>query len=137
MEQNVHIAIKSGLSVIEKCLRDILQATKTDSESKNWLLKQRHSDINEAVASKLTVKAEEMLKEIQELQRMFEIGKDDESTRWHIISDLAQIWTILSDLSPDKLRGYGQMKPEESKLLTMHLDKMNAMREDMERMLSA
>ena len=136
MEQNVHIAIKSGLSVIEKCLRDILQATKTDSESKNWLLKQRHSDINEAVASKLTVKAEEMLKEIQELQRMFEIGKDDGSTRWHIISDLAQIWTILSDLSPDKLRGYGQMKPEESKLLTMHLDKMNAMRENMERMLS-
>src|SRR5208282_6795562 len=97
MEQNVHIAIKSGLSVIEKCLRDILQATKTDSESKNWLLKQRHSDINEAVASKLTVKAEEMLKEIQELQRMFEIGKDDESARWHIIGNLAEIWTILSD----------------------------------------
>ncbi|MGP8071503.1 MAG: hypothetical protein ACLP5V_16650 [Candidatus Bathyarchaeia archaeon] len=136
MEQSVHIAIKSGLSVIEKCLRDILQATKTDSESKNWLLKRRHSDINEAVASKLTVRAEEMLKEIQELQRMFEISKDDESTRWHIISDLAQIWTCLSDLSPDKLRGYGQMKPEEGELLTMHLDKMNAMREYMERMLS-
>jgi len=136
MEQNVHIAIKSGLSVIEKCLRDILQEAKPDSKSKDWLLKIRHADISEDVASKVTVKAEEMLKEIQELQRMFEIGKDGESTRWHIISDLAQIWTILSDLSPDKLRGYGQMKPEESKLLTMHLDKMNAMRENMERMLS-
>jgi hypothetical protein len=135
MEQSVHIAIKSGLSVIEKCLRDILQEVKPDS-SKDWLLKVRHSDISEDIASKLAVKAEEMLKEIQGLQRRFDIGKDDESTRWHIISDLAQIWTILSDLSPDKLRGYGQMKLEEGELLTMHLDKMNAMREDMERMLS-
>ena len=137
MEQSVHIAIKSGLSVIEKCLRDILQATKTRSESKNWLFKRRHYDLSEDVASELTVKAEEMLKEIQELQRMFEIGRDDESARWHIISDLAQIWTMLSDLSPDKLRGYGQMRPEDGKVLTMHVDRMNAIRKDMEKVLSA
>jgi hypothetical protein len=135
MEQSVHIAIKSGLSVIEKCLRDILQATKTRSESKNWLFKRRHYDLSEDVASELTVKAEEMLKEIQELQRMFEIGRDDESARWHIISDLAQIWTMLSDLSPDKLRGYGQMRPEDGKVLTMHVDRMNAIRKDMEKVL--
>ncbi|MGP8070386.1 MAG: hypothetical protein ACLP5V_10900 [Candidatus Bathyarchaeia archaeon] len=137
MEKSVHIAIKSGLSVIEKCLRDILQATKTRSESKNWLFKHRHYDLSEDVASELTVKAEEMLKEIQELQRMFEIGRDDESARWHIISNLDQIWTMLSDLSPDKLRGYGQMRPEDGKLLTMHVDRMNAIRKDMEKLLSA
>ncbi len=78
-----------------------------------------------------------MLKEIQELQRMFEIGRDDESARWHIISNLDQIWTMLSDLSPDKLRGYGQMRPEDGKLLTMHVDRMNAIRKDMEKLLSA
>jgi hypothetical protein len=125
MEQNVLTAIKSGLFVIEKCLRDILQETKPHSEAKKWLLKVRNSDISDDVGSKLTVKAEEMLKEIQELQRMFDIGKDEESVRWHAISNLGQIWTILSDLSPDKLRGYGQMKPEEGKLLAMHLNKMN------------
>jgi hypothetical protein len=137
MEQSVHVAIKSGLSVIEKCLRDILQTTKTRSESKNWLFKRRHYDLSEDVASELTVKAEEMLKEIQELQRMFDIGRDDESARWHIISNLDQIWTMLSDLSPDKLRGYGQMRPEDGKLLTMHVDRMNALRKDMEKLLSA
>jgi hypothetical protein len=137
MEQSVLIAIRSGLFMIEKCLRDILQDTKTDSESKNWLLKARHSDISGHAANQLTVKAEEMLKEIQELQRMFEMEKHDESTRWHIISDLSQIWTILSDLSPDRLRGYGQMQPQEGKLLTIHVDRMNAIRKEMERMLSA
>jgi len=137
MEQSVQIAIKSGLSVIEKCLRDILQTTKTRSESKNWLFKRRHYDISEDVASELTVEAEEMLKEIQELQRMFVMGRDDESARWHIIGNLAEIWTMLSDLSPDKLRGYGQMRPEDGKLLTIHVDRMIAIRKDMEKVLSA
>jgi hypothetical protein len=71
MEQNVLIAIKSGLFVIEKCLRDILQDTKIDSESKNWLLKVQRSDINQDEASQLTVKAEAVLREIRELQKMF------------------------------------------------------------------
>ena len=96
----------------------------------------RHSDISDDVATKLAVKAEEMLKEIQELQRIFDIRRDEESARWHTIRNLGEIWTILNDLSPDRLRGYGQMKTEESKLLTVYLRKMNAMRDDMERMLS-
>lgn len=135
MEQSVLIAIKSGLFVIEKCLRDILQNTKTGSESRNWVLRSRHSDISEGVASQLTVKAEEMLVEIQELQRIFEIAKDDESVRWHVISYLNQIWTILSDLSPDRLQGYGQMQSEEGKMLTIHVDRMNEIRKDMEKLL--
>jgi len=136
MEQSVLIAIKSALSVIEKCLRDILQEIKTDSKSRSWLFKVRRSDISEEAASQLTVKAEEMLREIQELQRKFRIGKDDESIRWHVISDLSQIWTILSDLTPDGLQGYGQMPSEEGKLLTIHVDKMTTIRKDMERLLS-
>jgi len=136
MEQNVLIAIKSGLFVIEKCLRDILQDTKIDSESKNWLLKVQRSDINQDEASRLTAKAEAVLREIRELQKMFEIGKDDESARWHVISNLGQVWTILSDLSPDKLQGYGQMQPEEGRFLTIHVDRMNSIREDMEKLLS-
>jgi hypothetical protein len=136
MEQSVLIAIKSGLSLIEKCLRDILQETKPSSDSKNWLLRVRRSDLSNAAASKLTVKAEEMLKEIQELQRMFEIGKDTESTRWRVVSDLNQIWSTLTELSLDRLREYGQMQPEESKLLTAHVERMNAVRKEMEQVLS-
>ena len=133
MEQNVLIAIKSGLFVIEKGLRDILHDANTGSKSR--LLRSQHSDISEDVASPLTIKAEEMLVEIQELQRIFEIAKDDESVRWHVISYLNQIWTILSDLSPDRLQGYGQMEPEEGKLLTIHVDRMNEIRKDVENLL--
>ena len=135
MEQSVLIAIKSGLSLIEKCLRDILQETRPASDSKNWLLRVRHSDLSGPAANKLAVKAEEMLKEIQELQRIFHIGKDTESTRWHVVSDLNQIWSTLSELSLDRLRGYGQMQPEESKLLTTHVERMNAVRKEMEQVL--
>lgn len=136
MEQSVLIAIKGGLFVIEKCLRDILEETKNESKSGKWLLKVRHSDVSAHAAAQLTVKAEEMLKEIQELQNTFNIGKDTESARGRIISDLTQIWTILSELSPRKLLGYGRIQPEEDNFLEARLNRMNAIREDMEKILS-
>ena len=129
-------AIQSGLFVIEKCLRDILQETRSRSESKNWLLRTRYSDINDDVANRLIVEAEEMLREIQELQKTFNMGKNPESIRWHLITSLNQIWTILSDLTPDRLLGFGQMKAEESKLLTTHVGRMHEIAENMQRMLS-
>ena len=136
MEESVHRAIQSGLFIIEKCLRDILQETRSRSESKTWLLRVRHSDINEDVATRLITEVEGMLKEIQELQKIFNIGKNPESIRWRIITNLNQIWTILSDLTPDRLLGYGQMEAEESKLLTTHVSRMHELAENMQRMLS-
>jgi hypothetical protein len=136
MEQSVLIAIKSGLSIIEACLRDILRQTKADSDSRNGLLKVRTSDLDEYSANELAGNAQKMLTEIQELQRKFEIGTDTESARWRIVNDLNQIWSTLSELTEDRLRGYGQMQPEESKLLAKHVDRMEAVREDMERIAS-
>jgi hypothetical protein len=77
-----------------------------------------------------------MLREIQELQKAFSIGKNPESIRWHIITSLNQIWTILSDLTPNRLLGFGQMEAHESKLLAMHVGRMQAAAENMQRMLS-
>jgi thiamine biosynthesis lipoprotein ApbE len=136
MEQSVLIAIKGGLFVIEKCLRDILEETKNESKSEEWLLKVRRSDVSAHAAAQLTVKAEEMLKEIQELQNTFNIGQDTESARGRIISDLTQIWTILSELSPRRLLGYGRIRPEEGNFLKARVNRMNAIREDMDRILS-
>jgi len=136
VEQSVLIAIKSGLSLIETCLRDILRQTRTDSDSGNWLFKVRSSDLDDQAASELTSNAQKMLAEIQELQRKFEIGTNTESARWRIVNDLNQIWATLSELSEDRLRGYGQMRPEESRLLATHVERMEAVKKDMERIVS-
>jgi hypothetical protein len=136
LEQSVLIAIKSVLSLIETCLRDILRQTKADSNSANSLFKVRSSDLDDHAANELTGNAQKMLAEIQELQRKFEIGTNTESVRWRIVNDLNQIWSTLSELTEDKLRGYGHMHPEESKLLAKHVDRMEAVRKDMERILS-
>jgi len=136
MEESVHRAIQSGLFIIEKCLRDILHETKTRSESKAWLLRVRHSDINDDVAVQLISEADGMLKEIQELQKAFNIGKNPESIRWRIITSLNQVWTILSDLTPDRLSGFGRMEAGESELLSAHVNKMHAIAEKMQNMLS-
>ena len=136
MEQSVLIAIKSGLSLIETYLRDILRQTKADSNSANSLFKVRSSDLDDHAANELTGNAQKMLAEIQELQRKFEIETNTESVRWRIVNDLNQIWSTLSELTEDKLKGYGHMQPEESKLLAKHVDRMEAVRKDMERILS-
>jgi hypothetical protein len=136
VEKSVLIAIKSGLSIIETCLRDILRQTKVDSDSGNWLFKVRSSDLDDHAANELTSNAQKMLGEIQQLQHKFEIGTNTESVRWRIVNDLNQIWSTLSELSEDKLRGYGQMQPEESRLLASHVERMEAVRKDMERIVS-
>jgi hypothetical protein len=136
VEQSVLIAIKSGLSIIETCLRDILRQTKTDSNSENSLFRVRTSDFNGHAASELEGNAQKMLAEIQELQRKFEIETATGSARWRIVNDLNQIWSTLSELSEDKLKGYGHMQPEESRLLASHVDRMEAVRKDMERIVS-
>jgi hypothetical protein len=136
LEQSVLIAIKSGLSLIETYLRDILRQTKADSNSANSLFKVRSSDLDDHAANELTGNAQKMLAEIQELQRKFEIETNTESVRWRIVNDLNQIWSTLSELTEDKLKGYGHMQPEESKLLAKHVDRMEAVRKDMERILS-
>ena len=136
MEESVLRGIKSGLFVIERCLRDILQETRTSPESKNWLLKVRHSDIDDDVANRLIIMVEGMLREIQELQKAFNIEKNPESVRWHVINSLNEISTILSDLTPDRLLGFGQMQAEVSQVLTTHVDRMHTIAENMQRMLT-
>jgi len=136
MEQSVLIAIKSGLSLIETCLRDILRQTKADSNSGKSLFKVRSSDLGDHAANELAGNAQKMLAEIQELQRKFEIGTDTESARWRVVNDLNQIWSTLSELTEDRLRGYGSMQPEDSKLLAKHVGRMEAVRKDMERIAS-
>jgi len=136
LEESVLIAIKSGLSLIEASLRDILRQAERDSESGNWLFKVRRSDLDAQTANELAGNAQQMLAEIQELQRKFEIGTNTESPRWRVVNDLNQIWSTLSELSADRLRGYGQMQPEESKLLATHVERMGAIRKEMERIVS-
>jgi hypothetical protein len=137
VEESVLIAIKSGLSLIETCLRDILQQAKPDSQSVKWLFKVRTSNLNDQAANELASNAQRMLEEIQELQRKFEIGTNTESPRWRIVNDLNQIWSTLSELSGDRLKGYGQMRPEESRLLANHVERMEVIRKEMEHIASA
>ena len=136
MEESVLIAIKSSLSLIETCLRDILRQVKPSSDSGKWLFKVRSSDLEDQAADELAGKAQKMLSEIQELQHKFEIGTNTESPRWRVVNDLNQIWSTLSEFSEDRLRGYGQMRPEESKLLATHVERMGVIRKDMERIVS-
>ena len=81
MEESVLIAIKSWLSLIETCLRDVLQQTRTDSETGRWLLKERSPDLGDHSANEVAKNAEKMLAEIRELQRVFDIAKNTESHR--------------------------------------------------------
>ena len=136
MEEGVLIAIKSGLSLIETCLRDILRETETDPDAGNWLFKERNSDLDNHATNELARNAKDVLAEIETLQRNFDIGKDTESRRWRIVNNLNQIWSTLSELSEDRLQGYRQMKPEEAKLLAKHVERMEAIRKNMEKIAS-
>ena len=136
MDQKVLVAVKSTLVVIEKSLREILREAGSEEGPKDWVLKVRHSDLPDEIRSDLVIKAKEMLNEIRELQSVFEIEKEGESVRAHLIGNLTQVWVMLSELSREKLQAYGQLTPRESGLLASHVDRMSEIREEMEKLVS-
>jgi len=97
----------------------------------------RSSDLDAQTANELAGNAQKMLSEIQELQQQFGIGTNMESRRWRVVNDLNQIWSTLSELSEDRLRGYGQMRPEESRLLATYVERMATIRKEMEHIVSS
>jgi len=135
MDENIQRAINSGLSIVERGLRNIIKDLKEDNESE-WILRKSLNDIDEETARQLTEKAELMLDDIREFDNAYKLEKNLESTRWRLTTSLSEIWSILNELTPEHLRGYGTMTPEEDNELKARIDRTLAVCNEMRNILS-
>ena len=135
MDQDVLRAINSGLLIVERNIRALTKELREDPDSE-WILRKSVSDVNKATVRQLTEKSDLMLNEIRELEQACKLSRNVDSRRWRLTTNLPEIWSILNELTPDGLRGYGTMTQQESELLTTHINKMTTLCNEMRNALS-
>jgi len=135
MDQNVQRAINSGLSIVERNLRNLIKQLEENSGS-DWILRKSVNDIGEEDGRQLIEKSHLMLNYIRELEKIYNLEQNLESRRWRLLTDLSEIWTVLNELAPEQLRGYGTMTHGDDKLLTDRINKILTLCNEMRNILS-
>ncbi|HKM77268.1 MAG TPA: hypothetical protein VJZ32_12715 [Candidatus Bathyarchaeia archaeon] len=135
MDQNVQRAINSGLFIVERNLRNLIKQLE-ESHGADWILRKSVNDIREEETRQLIEKSGILLNEICELGKAYNLEQNVESTRWRSLNDLSEIWTVLNELTPKQLGGYGTMTQVDNDMLTDRINKMLTICNEMRTILS-
>jgi|SRR5208282_3351413 len=127
--------VDSGLSIVERNLRNLIKQLEENSGS-DWILRKSVNDIGEENGRRLIEKSCLMLNYIRELDKKYNFEQNLESRRWRLLTDLSEIWTVLNELTPEQLRGYGTMTRGDDKLLTDRINKILTLCNEMRNILS-
>jgi len=114
-------ALMSGLFVIE-CDLQRMKASLRDYGSAEQAITYRVRDnVDHESKSKILKVITAMLEEIRQMKETFELEADERSLKAEIGAALTEIWTILVDLEPERLRGYGYLSESEKALIETHV----------------
>lgn len=135
MDENVRRAVNSGLLIVERNIRNLIKELEHNQNS-NWILQKSVNDIPEESIRKLIEKSELMLTGIRRLEQTYNLEQNIVSTRWRLMNSLAEIWSVLNELTPERLTGYGSITAGENDTLTMRINEILALCNDMRTILA-
>jgi len=135
MDETHKRALRSGLIVVEKLLHEICDDLVQNGDHTTPILYAKINDVDPRSAKKLLNLTESMLDVIRQIKEKFDLGSNQESIRSLVYSRLSEIWTILEDLRPEKLKAYGQMSKADSELLRPYILRLLCMLDDIFRLL--
>jgi len=114
-------ALMSGLFVIEGDLQRV-KASLGDYGSAEQVITYRVRDnVDHESKSKILKVITAMLEEIRRMKETFELEADERNLKAEIGAALTEIWIILVDFEPEKLRGYGYLSESEKALIETHV----------------
>jgi len=135
LDENVRRAVNSGLLIVERNIRNLIKELEHNQNS-NWILQKSVNDIPEESIRKLIEKSELMLTGIRRLEQTYNLEQNIVSTRWRLMNSLAEIWSVLNELTPERLTGYGSITAGENDTLTMRINEILALCNDMRTILA-
>jgi len=135
VDENVRRAVNSGLLIVERNIRNLIKELEHNQNS-NWILQKSVNDIPEESIRKLIEKSELMLTGIRRLEQTYNLEQNVVSTRWRLMNSLAEIWSVLNELTPERLTGYGSITAGENDTLTMRINEILALCNDMRTILA-
>jgi hypothetical protein len=122
MEENVANAVKSGLYIVEKNLNMIMQTFVRPNERS--IMHSISDDIDPAVKSRMLAVIDSMFSEIALLKKIFNLETYQESASWRVHSSISEVWIVLEECKPERLKGYGKMTEQDIDTLNRHIDSL-------------
>jgi len=119
MEESVTSAVRSGLYVVEKNLNMIMQTFVRPNERS--IIRSTSNDIEPAAKSRMLTVIDAMFVEIALLKKMFNLETVQESASWRVHSIISEVWVVLEECKPERLKGYGNMTQQDTDLLNQHI----------------
>jgi len=125
MNENHRRALGSSLQIIERRLHMISEELDQNSRNSNSILDSIIYDVDPQTKRTILNVTASMLGEIRQLKEIFKLEKYETSLRRSVYNTMIEIWTILSDLRPEKLaKAYGRISDTDKKLLEPHILKL-------------
>jgi len=128
MDENHRRALRSNLLVVERDLHYIRsQLESYVNKSVSYFTR---NDIGPETKRKVLTMTKTMLDEIEQIMDKFNLESKEESARRNIRGALSEIWTILEETRPEKLKAYGSISERDRELLTPHIQRLQRILDD-------
>ncbi|MCW4004023.1 MAG: hypothetical protein NWE95_08965 [Candidatus Bathyarchaeota archaeon] len=113
-------ALSSSLYIIEDNLQRIKALLKQTGENEQTITYRRVGKISPESKCKALEAIVEMLNEIKQIKETFELETEKINLRAEISAALDEVWIILVDLAPDRLKAYGELSETEKALIASY-----------------
>jgi len=132
MKDNHKRVLTSDLLIIEEQLHQISQELQQTGEESDAVLQSTINDIDPKTRTKMLDIARSMLDEIRQIKELFSLEVTHKSLRWHIITQLSEIWNTLDALKPEKVgRAFGQMPDDVQDAWRPHISRLSNMLDEL------
>ena len=132
MNENHKRVLTSDLLIIEEQLHQISQELRRTGEDHDAILQSTINDIDPEKRIKMLDIAKSMLDEIRQIKELFNLKVTHKSLRWHIITQLSEIWNTLDALKPEKVgRAFGQMPDDVQDAWRPHISRLSNMLDEL------
>ena len=106
-----------------------------ESHANNSVSYFTRNDLTPEAKTRVLTMTKTMLDEIEHIVKKFSLEPKEESVRRNIVSVLSEIWTILEESRPEKLKVYGSMSRPDRELLIPHIQRLQRILDDVFEML--
>jgi len=119
MDENHRRALRSNLLVVERQLNYICtQLEPNVNKSVSYVTR---NDMNPEIKARILSITETMVHEIKRIMDEFSLESREESARNNVQGALSEIWSVLEDSRPERLKTYGNMSKRDRESLRPHI----------------
>ncbi len=130
MDDNHKRVLSNSLRIIEEDLRSISSELQAEG-TKDTIFYSKVNDIDPMTATRILGGAQSMFQEIKYIKEEAGLETREESMRKEVYSLITEIWTLLEDLRPEKLKAYGALTERDKEFLRLHIKKLLRIVNDM------